>query len=179
MRKEILECSHGGRHRSGAAERAGLGEVGLSGLDRVDEVSLDALQVIGGGTTDDERAGGPDDGTLPSPDDLEALGGGVGALVELTRQELDREGDLARGQGEGFQVHVVHWWLGKDRRDSLADSLLGSPFDVVTLEDPETLQAGQAEGITEVTEETFGFRAEGGLLFDKKAFHEVSPTLGE
>ena len=76
-------------------------------------------------------------------------------------------------------MHIVDGRLGKDRRDRLADGLLGSPFDVVTLEDPETLQAGQAEGITEVTEEPFGFGAEGGLLFDKKAFHEVSPTLGE
>ena len=76
-------------------------------------------------------------------------------------------------------MHIVDGRLGKDCRDRLADGLLGSPFDVVTLEDPETLQAGQAEGITEVTEETFGFGAEGGLLFDKKAFHEVSPTLGE
>ena len=76
-------------------------------------------------------------------------------------------------------MHVVHRRFGKDRRDRLADGLVGSPFDVVTLEDAETLQAGEAEGVPEVTEEPFSFGAEGGLLFDKKAFHEVSPTLGE
>ncbi len=179
VREEALKRGHGGRHRSRATERAGLGQIGLTGIDRVDQVGLDALQVFSRGAADDVRAGGTDDGAFPSPDDLEALRGGVGALVELTRQEFHGEGDFARGQGEGFQMHIIHRRFGEDRRNRLADGFIGSPLDVVALEDAETLQAGEAEGVPEVTEEPFGFGAEGGLLFDKKAFHEVGLTLGE
>ena len=76
-------------------------------------------------------------------------------------------------------MDVVDGRFGKDRRERLANGFVGGTLHVIALEDAEALQARELERVTEVTEEPLGFGAEGGLLFDKKAFHEVSPTLGE
>ena len=55
------------------------------GVDRVDEVFLNRGEFIAGKRTlENDDAGGGDEGAVFSGEDLDALGGGVGTLVELT-----------------------------------------------------------------------------------------------
>ena len=175
--QEARERSDRGRRGRGATERGGLGEVGFAGVDRIDQVGLDALQVFGRGAAYHEGAGRGDDRAFAAGDDLEALRGRIGALVELAGQELDREGRLMGGEREAFFRHVVDGRLGEDRRDRLADGGLRGALDVVTLEDAEAFQAREAERVPQVMQEMVGFGPEIGFLLDEKALHEVSPTL--
>jgi len=178
LRQETRQRRDRLRRRGRAAQGRRRGEVGLARIHRVDQVGLHAGEVGRGEiAAHDVGAGGGDDGALPSPDDLEALGGGVGALVELPREELDGEGGLAGGEREGALGDVVDRRFGEDGRDGLADGGLGGALDVVALEDAEGLQAGQAERVLEVAEEVLGLGPERGFLFDEKAMHGSGPTL--
>ncbi len=63
------------------------------GIHGVDDVGFDAGDFVGGeGAGENDDLGGGDGGAFLAGEDLDALGGGVGALVELAGQVFDGEG---------------------------------------------------------------------------------------
>ena len=110
------EGLHHGGHVVGANQGLGLLQGGLPALHGVDEVALDLLHVPGGKPSLQEiDLGVGHQGALRAAHEGDALGAGVGALVELSRQGLHgKEGVVSPGLGEGLVPGDVHLGLGED-----------------------------------------------------------------
>ena len=125
----------------------------LPGLHGVDDILLDGGNVgIPQVAVQGVDLGGADQGTLPLRDDLDALGGGVGSLVELTGQGLHGE-HHSPGQlhGRGGNVQLG---LGKDGLDGVVKQLFCDVFRIVTVEQPHIGEAVNAQQIPGVVEKT-------------------------
>ena len=96
---------------------------GLAGLDRVDHVMLDGVHVgVGQVAFQRVQLGGADGRALALGDELDAFGGGVGALVELAGQELGGE-DLGAGEVGQVVGHIVHLRLAEHGGYGLVEQL--------------------------------------------------------
>jgi len=87
------------------------------GVYRVDEVGLNGGEFfLGDLAFENDDASGGDEGAVFSGENLDALGGGVGALVELAGEEFDGEGGFVCGEGEfvgsGFDLGLGENELG-------------------------------------------------------------------
>ena len=141
------------------------------GVDSVDDVALDACEVVGAEIAGEEDdLGGDDERALLAGENLNALRGGVGALVELAGEVFDGEGALvfANGKGGGSQIDLG---LGEDLADGLVELGVAETVDVVALDDPHCFEAGKPERLAQVGEEVAGFSVKLGLLFDENAVH--------
>ena len=149
----------GGLH----VQRLGQVERGNAGLDGVHHVVLDGLD--GGlvqGARDHIDLGGAHGGALALADELHALAGGVGALVKLARQEFDGEdGAIACGE---FVVGHIDLGLAKDGRHAGAEKLLVDALDVVAVDDPQGLDALDAENFGQLALELLSLDVEPGFL---------------
>ena len=148
------------------------------GVDGVDDVALDAGEVIGGKTAgEDDDLGGGDERAFLAGEDLDALRGGVGALVELAGEVFDGEGGLvfAEGEGGGSQVDLG---LGEDLADGLVELGVAEAVDVVALDDADGVEAGEPEGFAQVVEEVAGFSVKLGLFFRRKCGSWAAGTCG-
>ena len=142
------------------------------GIDGVDDVVFDARDFIGGKRAfEDDDLGGENGGAFLAGEDLDALGGGVRALVELAGQVFDGEGGFVFAEREGGG-YVIHLRLGEDVGGGFVEFRLGEAVDVVALDDADIFQAGQAEGFTEVVQEVARLGIVGGLFFNENAVHQ-------
>ena len=72
------------------------------GIDGVDDVGFDGGDFVGGEFAfEDDDLGGVNRGAFLAGEDLHALGGGVGALVELAGKILDGEGGFVFARWRG------------------------------------------------------------------------------
>ena len=144
-------------------QRLGQVERGDARLDGVHHVVLDGLD---GGLVQVARdhidLGGAHGGALALADELHALAGGVGALVKLARQEFDgKDGAIACGE---FVVGHIDLGLAKDGRHAGAEKLLVDALDVVAVDDPQGLDALNAEDLGQLALELLSLDVEPGFL---------------
>ena len=109
-------------------------------------------------------------------DQLDELCGGVGALVELSGQELGGE---HRRVAEVRQVRggVIHLRLAEHGRRGLFEELLGDALDVIAVDDAHLAQAIDAEDGLQFGAELLGFHVEAGLLLHVHAKNHENPFL--
>ena len=149
----------------------------LAGLDRVDHVMLDGSDVgLAERAFERVHLGGAHGRTLTLRDQLDALCGGVGALVELSGQELGGE---HRRVAEVRQVRggVIHLRLAEHGRRGLFEELLGDALDVIAVDDAHLAQAIDAEDGLQFGAELLGFHVEAGLLLHVHAKNHGNPFL--
>ena len=149
----------------------------LAGLDRVDHVMLDGIDVgLAERAFERVHLGGAHGRTLTLRDQLDALCGGVGALVELSGQELGGE---HRRVAEVRQVRggVIHLRLAEHGRRGLFEELLGDALDVIAVDDAHLAQAIDAEDGLQFGAELLGFHVEAGLLLHVHAKNHENPFL--
>ncbi len=152
-------------------------QAGLAGLDRVDHVMLDGVHVgVGQVAFQRVQLGGADGRALALGDELDAFGGGVGALVELAGQELGGE-DLGAGEVGQVVGHIVHLRLAEHGGYGLVEQLLGDAFDVIAVHDAQGLEAGQSEDRAQFARKLLGFDIKAGLLFHVHAKNHGNPFL--
>ena len=152
-------------------------QAGLAGLDRVDHVMLDGVHVgVGQVAFQRVQLGGADGRALALGDELDAFGGGVGALVELAGQELGGE-DLGAGEVGQVVGHIVHLRLAEHGGHGLVEQLLGDAFDVIAVHDAQGLEAGQSEDRAQFARKLLGFDIKAGLLFHVHAKNHGNPFL--
>ena len=149
----------GGLH----VQRLGQVERGDARLDGVHHVVLDGID---GGLVQSARdhidLGGAHGGALALADELHALAGGVGALVKLARQEFDgKDGAIACGE---LVVGHIDLGLAKDGRHAGAEKLLVDALDVVAVDDPQGLDALDAENFGQLALELLSLDVEPGFL---------------
>ena len=124
----------------------GFGELerGQARFDGIHHVALDGLDVLVGQlAVQDIDLGGADGGSLALGDELDALAGGIRALVELAGQELHGErGDAAGGQ---LVVGEVHLGFGEHGGDAGAEQVLVRAFHVVTVNEAQGVEPLYAE----------------------------------
>ena len=168
--EEAVEgLDHGGL---GIARPEGLagGEGGLAGLDRVDHVALDRLDVLVRELAlEDVDLRGTDRRPLALADELDALARRVGALVKLAGQRLDREDDVAVGDRGHLAGGVVGLGLGEDGGHAGVKELLGDALHVVAVDEPQVGEAFDAEHVPQLVREGLGLPVEAVLLLNKDA----------
>ena len=88
----------------------------------------------------DDHFGGRNRWSRTAGEDLDALGCRVGALIELARQVLDREGvfvvgNLERGAG------AIDLRFGKNQLGGIANEFCADAVDFVALDDAQGFEA--------------------------------------
>ena len=162
---ETVDDLHLAGHRHLGLERGLHVQRGLTRLHRVDHVMFDGLDV-GFGQFAFQRIhlGGAHGRALALGDQLDALAGGIRALVELARQVFHGEHGRATEIGQ-IGGHVVHLRLAEHGRRGLGEQLLADAFHVVTVDETDVLQGSDAEDGLELIGELLRLDVEARLLF--------------
>ena len=112
---------------------------------------------------------------LAAAHQLDALLGGVAALVKLPGQRLDREHRAVEVRQLG--VNVVHLRLGEDRAHGLLKALGRDVFHVVAVQDAHLRRRRDAEEALNLRKQRGGLLSEFFLLFSVNAIdHLKSPS---
>ncbi len=126
-------------------QRLALGKRRLARFDRIDNIVLDGGKgLVGAAALDDQHPGESHIRTLALADQLDTLGGGIGALIELPRQRLHRE--HARTVGGKLARHVVDLRLAEHRGNALLEQLRVDAVDIVAVDHAQTGVACQTLG---------------------------------
>jgi len=138
------------------------------GIYRVDDVGFDGVEIRSGQLAgEDDDAGRENGGFVFSSEYLDALGGGIGALVELAGEIRVGEGGFvfleAEGGGCGVDLR-----LGEDGGAGACELLIGYAFGIIAIDKAEIPDAGEVQGLAKIVEEVGGFGGEGRQLFDKQ-----------
>ena len=141
-------------------------EGGLARLDRVDQRAADGghllVRDLAVKEIDLGRAHG---GPLAAGLELDALGGGVRALVELAGQVLDGQGPFALCAGRQVLVGVVQLRLGEHVAHRRGELGVGQALDVVAVEDAHAAQGRNALHASQIAEHRAGLHRVLGPLF--------------
>ena len=155
----------------GWGESVGKFEGGFVGVDGVDEVVFDCVDLFGAKIAFEKiDLGGSEGGRFLAGENGDALGGGVGALIELAGEKLDGEGVSGGGElGEG----LLGEGLGEDEGAGLGKVFVAEAIDKVALEKAQVAELGEVESLAEVGEESLG-----GLIVFRAFFNveRVHPT---
>ena len=159
-------------------ERRGLFQRRLARLHGVDDVFFDLGNLRVGQRPiqrpDLRRA---DQRPLAPGDDLDALGRGVGPLVELTGQVLhgeDRGGFVRVGLG----VDEIELRLGEDGADGVIEELGCDVLRVVAVEQTHPFKPPDAEQAVRIVQQRAGLVVEPGALFHKDSVYHLIPPRG-
>ena len=141
------------------------------GIHGIDDEGLDSRQLVRTQhAAENDDLGRDDERAVLAGENLDALGGGVGALVELAGKVFHGEGGLGCGQRE-VRGGAVHLGFGEDEAGGGGEFVRSKPVDVVALDDADGAEPGKSEGFPEFVTELAGFGAESGLFFDKNSVH--------
>ncbi len=147
------------------------------GIYGVDDVGFDGAEIICGELSlEDDDLGGVDRGAVAAGEDLDALGGGVGALVELAGEVFDAEGGFVFSEGEVVE-HVIDLGFGEDVGRCFVELGVGDAVDFVALDETQGFQVGQGKGECEVVEKFAGLVVVAGFFLNENAVH--SCRIGE
>ena len=165
-------------------QRLTLGKGSLARFDGVDDVALDGSKGgIGDRAFQHVHLCVLHGGALALADELDALGGRIGALVELARQRLDREHAGSRRGGNraiGRDVHAfnrelarghVYLGLAENRGDALIEQLFGNALRVVPVHDAQRCLGRKTfrHNRAQLMQKLLGFHVETGLLLNINA----------
>ena len=138
-------------------------ERGDARLDGVHHVTLDGVEVLGGELAGEHvHLGAAHGGALALGDELDALGGGGGALVELAGQRLD--GEEVSSIGGQLLVHGVDLRLGEYGGHAACEQLLVDTLDVITVNDAQSRERLDAQGVAELGEQLLRLDVKPGFL---------------
>ena len=168
-------------HRIGLCDlkgqRVALGHGRLARLDGVDHVVLDGVDVLLGQISlQVVHLRGAHLGALALADQLNALAGAVGALVELAGKILHREhrGALRVGQ---LAQDVVGLRLAEHRRHALLEQLGGDALHVIAVQKAHARKRIDPQDIAQLGGQPLRFDVEPGLLFNIDAGnHSLHPS---
>ena len=152
----------------------------LAGLDGVDHVVLDGVDVGGGELAgEDVDLGGSNVRALAGAHELDTLAGGIRALVELTGQVLHGEdGGAGRSGGDEaalIELNALDGQLGgggvdlrlaEDDGDAALEQGLIDPLDVIAVDDAEARQATDTEDGAQLLCELLRLHVEARLLLN-------------
>ena len=137
----------------------------LAGLHRVDDVFLDLSHLlIGQGAFQQVDAGRAHQRAVALADELDALGGRVGALVELAGQIL--HGERHAVGDRQLCIGVIHRRLTEHGGDALLEQSLVDALHVVAVEQTQTVQLLDAQQGDELIAQALGLAVEAGFLFN-------------
>ena len=151
---------HGDRPGGGVALDQGVRLVhgGLAALHRVNQEVADFLHrrlVQAAGEQVDR--GRLDHRAIPARHELHTLGGRIGPLVVLPGQGLHRQHLTVDGRaGEVLVIELVHLGLGKHRGPGGLIGGLVHPLNIIPVEYPDTLEAGDPQGMTQLIQKASG-----------------------
>ena len=150
----------------GADQGGRLVHGGLPALYRVDEVAADLVQLLlSEPAAQQVHLGVGDQGAVHPGHELDALGGGVGPLVELPRQGLHRQDAVGiLGDGESLVIHRIHLGLGEDDALGLLIDRGVDLVGVVAVQNDHRLQAADAQLVPQSTQQPLGLHIESGLF---------------
>ena len=150
----------------GADQGGRLVHGGLPALYRVDEVAADLVQILlSEPAAQQVHLGVGDQGAVHPGHELDALGGGVGPLVELPWQGLHRQDAVGiLGDGESLVIHRIHLGLGEDDALGLLIDRGVDLVGVVAVQNDHRLQAADAQLVPQSTQQPLGLHIESGLF---------------
>ena len=159
-------------------EGLGLVQRSLAGLHGVDHVAANSSHLFLG-----QRAikgidlGAADGGTLTLTQQLNALSGRVGALVELTGQSLHGEHGGSTFQRQ-FLAAIVHRGLGEHGGLGVIKQLAVDALHVVAVQHTHIGEAGNTQKTTALRQQRAALCGNTGLFFNKYSInHITSPIL--
>jgi len=136
----------------------------LAGLHRVDDVLLDLCHLLlGQGTLQQVDAGRAHQRALALADELDALGGRIGALVELAGQILHGEGHAVGSRQ--LCIGVIHRRLAEHGGDALVEQCFVDAFHVVAVQQTQTGKRLDAQQAGQLIFQAGGFHIKAGLFF--------------
>ena len=101
---------------------------------------------------------------------MDALGGGVRALVELAGEEFDAEGGFVFAHRE-FSGHVVDLGFREDVVGGFVELGTGDAVDFIALDDADAGEAGQGKGAGQIVEKRAGLVVVAGFFLNENAVH--------
>jgi len=128
---------------------------------------LPAAEGVSGGqsTLQQVDAGRAHQRALTLTDELDALGGRVGALVELAGQVLHGKGHAAVRSGQ-LRIGIVHRRLAEHSGHALLEQCLVDALHVVAVEQPQAAQLLDAQQRDQLVAQALGLAVEAGFLFN-------------
>ena len=134
---EVAQNFHVGRNVGGNFQRGGQVESRFAGFNRVNAIRFDFGEVgVGNFAAQRNDACAVDCRQVLAGDELNALGGGVGALVELPRQILNRKSFRGVDIGGQFAVKIVDVRFAENNIAHVQKIFVAQAFHVVAHEQP-------------------------------------------
>ncbi len=164
---KALHGVHMVRNGVGLHQRFRLFQGRFPAFHRVNQITPDFLQIFlrkGERTLSgafkqvlDSR---PDQGTFTASHQLNALGGRISPLVELSRQGFHGQGPLgaAAGNGDHLIPDDIHLRLGKDGAPGFLEGFRVQVFHVVAMQNPHAGQTLNTQKIPQVCQQAAGAR---------------------
>ena len=150
-------------------ESGALLEAGFAGLDGVDDVLFNGGDVVLGQITLQQvDAGAAHGGALALAEQLDALAGGVRALVKLAGQVLNSKDVLGLGQGG---VGGVYRRLAEHGGDGLLEQDVVDTLDIITVDEPQTFQGLDAQQVDQLVAKALGLAVKTGLFLNINAIY--------
>ena len=174
---EALQHCHGSGH--GVIHLQGFFGLqrSLAGFHGVDDILLDLGHLLGGQSALQQvDTGRAHQRALALTDELDALGGRVGALVELAGQVLHGKRHAAVRSGQ-LRIGIVHRRLAEHSGHALLEQCLVDALHVVAVEQPQAAQLLDAQQRDQLVAQALGLAVEAGFLFNiDTIYHWVFPS---
>jgi hypothetical protein len=167
---ESVQDLHGVRVRQHRSEGGRLGQRSHPAVHRIHQPGADALP-FGRAQGAPEHVDARPRHQRPGPmgEQLQALGGAVGALVVLARQVFHRQHRLAGSQGQFLVVDLVHRRLREHLPARRLELHRGQPLHVVAHRQAHPLEGGQAQLLAQVPVQGPRLHGEFGEFLHKEA----------
>ena len=161
---EALQRGHSGGHGILHLQGSFGLQRSLAGLHRVDNVLLDLCHLLlGQGTLQQVDTGRANQRALALADELDALGGRIGALVELAGQVLHSKGNAL--EFRQLRIGVVHRRLTEHGSSALVEQCLVDALHVIAVQQAQAAQGLDAQQAHQLIFQALGFHIKAGLLF--------------
>ena len=161
---EALQRGHSGGHGILHLQSSFGLQRSLAGLHRVDDVLLDLCHLLlGQGTLQQVDTGRADQRALTLADELDALGGRIGALVELAGQVLHSKGNAL--EFRQLRIGIIHRRLTEHGGSALVEQCLVDALHVIAVQQAQAAQGLDAQQAHQLIFQALGFHIKAGLLF--------------